>query len=337
MPKCKRCSASGLALKLDFDGHCQACHDTLTKEKDSLIAELRAFKEEYMQIPNAREEADRILSEAHNKAANIVNDARSGVLADISSAEAALEEKERKASSHLEQLKANASAVKKETEDFLAALLSSAAHDFSNSPKTRIQFSQITRSKPGVLLNDSPTFVYLSPSKFKKIAKNGFIAIDFETTGLHAGPDKIIEIGAVRYDGSMKPCDQFQSFVNPGMHIPASASNINHIYDSMVSDAPDIATVLPDLLNFIEGYPVIAHNADFDISFLKDAVNRCRIRKAQLIEYADTLIWARRNLHLKSNTLGDVAKHLGIPHTAAHRALGDCHPVGEIAIHMINS
>ena len=337
MAKCKRCGTSGITLKVDFDGYCQVCHEYFVAENKKILAELCAFRDEYIQIPNAHEEASRIISEAHAKSEEIINDARAGVLLEISKAENALREKETASAAHLKQIRSNVLSVKKEAEEFLSALLLSAANDFDRSPKTKISYSQISRSKPGVLLSDSPTFVYLSPSKFKKVAKSGFVALDFETTGLHAGPDKIIEIGAIRYNSSLKPCDQFQSFVNPGMHIPSSASDINHIYDSMVSNAPDISSLLPKLLDFIEGYPVVAHNADFDISFLKDAVNRCHIRKAQLIEYGCTLMWARKNLHLSSNKLGDVAKHFGIPHVSAHRAIGDCKALGEIVLRMIES
>lgn len=96
------------------------------------------------------------------------------------------------------------------------------------------------------------------------------IVLDTETTGLDYTREKIIEFAAVRLEnGKIK--DEFQTLINPEQHIRKSSMAIHGISEEMVKDAPTEAEALPKILEFIGDYPIVAHNAIFDYSFLNEA------------------------------------------------------------------
>ena len=95
------------------------------------------------------------------------------------------------------------------------------------------------------------------------------VVFDIETTGFSPIKNRIIEIGAVRVtDG--KIVDKFSTFVNPEVPIPYDIEQLTSINDGMVISAPTIEEVLPEFLAFCEGAVMVAHNASFDISFIKE-------------------------------------------------------------------
>ena len=95
-----------------------------------------------------------------------------------------------------------------------------------------------------------------------------YVVFDIETTGFSAMKDKIIEIGAVRVEDG-KITDRFSQFVNPQIPIPFRIQQLTSINDSMVQDAPTIDKVLPEFEQFCRGAVMVAHNAGFDMSFIK--------------------------------------------------------------------
>ena len=99
------------------------------------------------------------------------------------------------------------------------------------------------------------------------------IVLDTETTGLDYTRERIIEFAAVRLEnGKIK--DEFQTLINPNQHIRKSSMAVHHITEEMVADAPTEEEVLPKILEFIGDYPIVAHNAIFDFSFLNEAKKR---------------------------------------------------------------
>ena len=98
--------------------------------------------------------------------------------------------------------------------------------------------------------------------------QESYVVFDIETTGFSPDVNHIIEIGAVKVEGG-KITERFSSFVNPQVPIPYRIEELTHINDSMVIDAPTIDVVLPDFLHFCEGCVLVAHNADFDVNFIK--------------------------------------------------------------------
>ncbi len=156
-----------------------------------------------------------------------------------------------------------------------------------------------------------------------------FIVFDLETTGLSAASERITEIGAVRYRGG-EILDQFNSFVNPHMPIPPKIVELTGITDEMVKDAPDENQAVRSFLQFCGENPVfIAHNANFDIGFMKAACERCGIAFDPV--YIDTVPLARA-LHpaLKNHKLDTVGEYLEIPPFEHHRACDDALALAQI-------
>ena len=100
-----------------------------------------------------------------------------------------------------------------------------------------------------------------------------FVVVDLETTGGSPAECGITEIGAVKVRGG-EVLGEFQTLVNPGGPIPAFISVLTGITDSMVASSPRIEAALPAFLEFAAGSVLVAHNAGFDISFLKAAARR---------------------------------------------------------------
>ena len=158
-----------------------------------------------------------------------------------------------------------------------------------------------------------------------------FVALDLETTGARAGVSKITEIGAVRIEG-FREVGHFSTLVNPLRPIPPIITQITGITQDMVAEAPRIEAVMPDLLEFLEGAVVVAHNAAFDVGFLNYELQRLNGRK--LGEGAiDTLPLARALAPgLPNYRLHTVADALGAPVAACHRALADAQAAGHVFV-----
>ena len=158
-----------------------------------------------------------------------------------------------------------------------------------------------------------------------------FVALDLETTGARPGEGKITEIGAVRIEG-LKEVRLFSTLVNPMRPIPAMITHITGITQEMVAGAPRIEEVIPELLEFLQGAVVVAHNAPFDVGFLNYELRRLKGRR--LGEGAiDTLPLARALAPgLPNYRLGTVADALGAPVSACHRALADARAAGHVFV-----
>ena len=155
-----------------------------------------------------------------------------------------------------------------------------------------------------------------------------YVAFDLETTGLSSQKDEIIEIGAVRMQGG-KELARFQTFVNPGRRLEQKIVELTGITDAMLADAPSIETVLPEFLEFVGDRVLVAHNADFDTGFIREA---CR---KQGLPYGftsvDTLILSQNLLpHLNKFKLDVVSNALSLPDFNHHRAGDDAVTCGLI-------
>ena len=155
-----------------------------------------------------------------------------------------------------------------------------------------------------------------------------YVAFDLETTGLSSQKDEIIEIGAVRMQGG-KELDRFQTFVNPRRRLEQKIVELTGITDAMLADAPSIETVLPEFLEFVGDRVLVAHNADFDTGFIREA---CR---KQGLNYGftsvDTLILSQNLLpHLNKFKLDVVSNALSLPDFNHHRAGDDAVTCGLI-------
>lgn len=148
-----------------------------------------------------------------------------------------------------------------------------------------------------------------------------YCVLDLETTGFSATTERITEIGIMKFkDGEV--IDQFSCFVNPEKHIPQRVSEVTNITDDMVKDAETIEKVFPKMLDFLGDSVIVAHNAGFDVGFLKQ--NAKRLGYKFDYTYLDTLSLAKDLFpDYKKYKLGKIADNLGIKVEVAHRALDD--------------
>ena len=160
-----------------------------------------------------------------------------------------------------------------------------------------------------------------------------FVVFDIETTGFSPVSNRIIEIGAVKVvNGEI--ADKFSTFVNPQLPIPFHIEKLTGINDSMVMDAPVIEEVLPQFMEFCKDAVMVAHNASFDMSFIKENVMRQQLNKT--FTYADTLGIARVLFpNQAKHTLDAVCKTMGVSLENHHRAVDDAGATAEIFVKMI--
>lgn len=175
----------------------------------------------------------------------------------------------------------------------------------------------------------------------KEIVTNGrgqslddtYVVFDIETTGFSPVTNRIIEIGAVKVvNGQIT--DRFSVFVNPEVPIPYEIEKLTSINDNMVIDAEKIETVLPKFLEFVGDAVLVAHNANFDVSFIKENAKRQKIPVD--FTYVDTVAIARTLLTGQAKyTLDAVAKTLKISLENHHRAVDDAECTAQIFVRFV--
>ncbi|MCL2568785.1 MAG: PolC-type DNA polymerase III [Oscillospiraceae bacterium] len=155
-----------------------------------------------------------------------------------------------------------------------------------------------------------------------------FVAFDLETTGLNPNQEAITEIGAVRFRGG-EILETFQTFVNPGKPIPYNITKITGIKDSDVAGAPEPGDALRAFLAFAGDCPLVAHNAPFDMGFLRATAERVGVALDKVA--IDTLPMAQALLPgLQKHRLNLVAEYLGLPSFNHHRAVDDAKTVAHM-------
>lgn len=147
------------------------------------------------------------------------------------------------------------------------------------------------------------------------------VVLDIETTGLNSKKDKIIEIGAVLLE-DRKIIDTYQTLINPEVEIKKEIRDLTGISDDDVKNAPKIEDEIHNFVEFIKTYPLVAHNATFDINFIEREVKMQGYTLDNNI--IDTLQLSRRfNYSLSNHRLDTVANYFGIEMGNHHRALDD--------------
>ncbi len=174
-----------------------------------------------------------------------------------------------------------------------------------------------------ILRNGSPT---------GRMDSGEFVVMDFETTGLNALSDEIIEIGAVKLKDS-KIVGEYHSMVKPKGKVSRKSFEITGITPEELEEAPEIEKVLPEFLEFVDGSIIVAHNADFDYRFLRETSKRADVSLD--LPYIDTLQFSKALLTLSGYGLERVVKALNVGTFNHHRALDDTKVTAEVFLKLV--
>lgn len=148
------------------------------------------------------------------------------------------------------------------------------------------------------------------------------IVLDTETTGLDYTKEKMVEFAAVRLEnGKIK--DEFQTLINPEQHIRKSSIAIHGITADMVADAPTEAEAMPKILEFIGDYPIVAHNAIFDYTFINEASIRTTGKEIKNPRVDSQQMFKEVYPDLDSHGLDALTKKFNVDLTNHHRAMAD--------------
>lgn len=146
---------------------------------------------------------------------------------------------------------------------------------------------------------------------------DAFVVIDLETTGLSPRQNEIIECGLVLVEGG-RVKDTFHSLVRPKNRLPVGIRRLTGLTDEDFRDSPGIEEVLPRILNFVAGFPLVGHNVTFDRDFLEASAGRLSNPAFDTLELARIVFPFSPGF-----SLGDLCRHLGIANEREHRALAD--------------
>ena len=148
------------------------------------------------------------------------------------------------------------------------------------------------------------------------------IVLDTETTGLDYTKERMVEFAAARLEnGKIK--DEFQTLINPQQHIRKSSIAIHGITQDMVADAPTEAEAMPKILEFIGDYPIVAHNAIFDYTFLNEASLRTTGKELTNTRIDSQQMFKEVYPDLESHGLEALTKKFNVDLTNHHRAMAD--------------
>ena len=165
----------------------------------------------------------------------------------------------------------------------------------------------------------------------KQIADLEFAVVDLETTGWSPGTAAITEIAAVRTLGGRRQ-GEFASLINPGIPVPPGIEELTGISDWMLAAAPRLPAVLPGLLRFADGCVLVAHNAPFDIGFLRAACTECGLAWPRFT-VLDTVMLARQLMdpdEVPDCKLATLAGFFRARTAPSHRALADARATADV-------
>lgn len=164
----------------------------------------------------------------------------------------------------------------------------------------------------------------------EKTLDDTFVIFDIETTGFSMTNDNIIEIGAIKIKEG-KVIGKFSEFVNPERSIPLTITQLTGITDEMVQNCENIKSILPKFMEFIDNSVVVAHNANFDVGFIKKNCMELNLKFENPV--MDTIPLCKFLFpELKKFKLNVIAKHLDISLENHHRAVDDAGATCEILL-----
>ena len=156
-----------------------------------------------------------------------------------------------------------------------------------------------------------------------------FVALDLETTGLDPDREKIIQVGAVKFQGD-RVLDRFDTFVNPGRAIPEFIQRLTGIRPDQVSRAPHFSSVSQGLELFLEDHPIVGHNIPFDIRFLDTHGLKLFNPSYDTWDLASFLL-----PRTAEYSLGSLARQFDLYHHRAHQAIDDADATRQLFVTLL--
>ncbi len=201
-----------------------------------------------------------------------------------------------------------------------------AMHASDNNEKIKVIYGV-----EGYLVDDTKQIAY---DITEQTTDSPFVVFDIESTGLDKNTCKVIEIGAVKIHKG-KIIDRWSTFVNPGVKIPRLITDLTSITDSMVKDAKPFDEQIDDFIKFCDGSVMVAHNANFDMGFMKKESENCG--RNFDFPYLDTMMLARcMYKKLPNHKLDTLCKHLNVINAHHHRAVDDAEATAQVFIKMLD-
>jgi len=163
-----------------------------------------------------------------------------------------------------------------------------------------------------------------------------YVIFDTETTGLSPRMgDRIVEIAGIRVVNGHITDETFSSLINPHRLMSAGAQRVNRISNDQLLSAPEASEVIPQFLDFVGSDTLVAHNAEFDLSFLRYEMDLIGMDPERLPHCICTLELARGELaHLTRHNLDALIHHFGLETDRRHRALDDVRATAQIFVEL---
>ena len=169
-----------------------------------------------------------------------------------------------------------------------------------------------------------------------ELADLKFACLDTETTGLSPSDGgKVCEV-AVSVSQNGRVVEEFSSLINPQIPISPAVVAIHGITNQMVASAPVFSDIVARLTGMLDGCVIVAHNADFDLTFLRAEFEACGMRLPEC-PVVDTLKLARKSGKFACNRLGSIAQELGINCAGWHRAMADTKMAEQILYYFLTT
>ncbi len=148
------------------------------------------------------------------------------------------------------------------------------------------------------------------------------IVLDVETTGLDYTKERMVEFAGIRLENG-KITDRFETLINPGQHIRKSSIAVHGITEDDVKDAPAEAEIMPEILDFIDEYPIVAHNVIFDYSFINEASIRQTGKPLTNPRIDSQMMFKEVYPEIESCGLESLMNKFNVEYSTRHRAMAD--------------
>jgi DNA polymerase-3 subunit alpha (Gram-positive type) len=194
--------------------------------------------------------------------------------------------------------------------------------------------TDIIKDEEFIKLEKEFKFLSRARSRLGELENLSYSIVDIETTGLNPGTDEIIEIGAIKIE-NREIKDIFNKLVRPEKQVPENITNLTGITQDMVAGEFPIKPVISQFVNFIGNTIIVAHNAEFDTSFLKNSMKKWLNSDMDNLIVCTVLISRDILPNLDNHKLHTVAKYFGLEVTNRHRAIGDAELTYQIWLHLL--